>query len=240
MAEKGAGQVPANTCPTPTKSRFATQEAAQKAAHRASNVLGKTLYPYDTCPCGWVHLTSKKRYASSVEAVTADGGVLSDEDFARLIRNEVVGRCAPEDAATLRRPEHLLRWADALKGFQIDIATQLAVKAGQRDAETAAWRRRLARVQKALADRRLEVKRLLIECHSDNDRRVASIRSADERELFKEKKRTAGENAILRLKNAHPQEFVTYLKEEYAAVGLAIPASFAKYEKTEGKEGSDE
>lgn len=46
-------------CHHPTKSRFATVEAAEIAAARAQVPLGVRLRAYDDCPCGWVHLTSR-------------------------------------------------------------------------------------------------------------------------------------------------------------------------------------
>lgn len=43
-------------CPTPTKSRHATQTAADRAGRHAALTLGRHLRPYE-CPCGWWHLT---------------------------------------------------------------------------------------------------------------------------------------------------------------------------------------
>jgi hypothetical protein len=43
-------------CPAPTKTRHATQEAAQRAARTAAIPLGRHLNPY-RCRCGWWHLT---------------------------------------------------------------------------------------------------------------------------------------------------------------------------------------
>lgn len=45
------------TCPTPSKWRYATREAAVKAANRQRLSVGKQLNPHD-CRCGWFHLTS--------------------------------------------------------------------------------------------------------------------------------------------------------------------------------------
>jgi hypothetical protein len=39
----------------------------------------------------------------------------------------------------------------------------------------------------------------------------------------------AGERAIRRLKDAHPDEFMTYLAEEYAAEGLPLGGKLAEY-----------
>lgn len=44
-------------CPTPSKHRYATREAAVKAAKRQRLSVGKQLNPHE-CRCGWVHLTS--------------------------------------------------------------------------------------------------------------------------------------------------------------------------------------
>lgn len=45
-------------CPSPTKVRFATLEAAQRRAMGKPAIAGLVLRAYDDCPCGWAHLTS--------------------------------------------------------------------------------------------------------------------------------------------------------------------------------------
>lgn len=44
------------TCPTPTKARYATVDAADRAGRRAVITVGRHLRPYE-CRCGWWHLT---------------------------------------------------------------------------------------------------------------------------------------------------------------------------------------
>ncbi|MGQ4513635.1 hypothetical protein [Streptomyces sp. DW26H14] len=57
-------------CPTPSKHRYATREAALRVAARLARVRGRELNPY-TCPgCGWWHLThlaAPERYATRSE-----------------------------------------------------------------------------------------------------------------------------------------------------------------------------
>jgi hypothetical protein len=43
-------------CPTPSKHRYATREAALLVARRLERVRGRVLNAYE-CPCGFVHLT---------------------------------------------------------------------------------------------------------------------------------------------------------------------------------------
>lgn len=43
-------------CPTPAKHRYATVEAAQRAAHRTQIPFGQHLNTYP-CRCGWFHNT---------------------------------------------------------------------------------------------------------------------------------------------------------------------------------------
>jgi hypothetical protein len=228
---------PSPPCPTPKKARFATMEAALDAARRASFALNKSLYPYDTCPCGWVHLTSKTRNAVAADApsVLTDGVDLDQDEFMLLVRNEVVGRCSPQDAEKLRSRLYLVRWSDALKAFQIDISAQLAERAGMRDEESVAWRKRLANVQRSLALRRAEVKQLLRSYYSSSGEVVAQIAHGERKEL----RRIAGERAVLRLKKAHHEEFGRYLAEEFKNAGLPVSENLARClsMETEGDNG---
>lgn len=223
-----------SACPTPKKARFATMSAAEDAARRAGFELQKTLYPYDECPCGWVHLTSKKSSRLTPDTtVFAGGKELNSVQFAVLVRQEVIDRASAEDAAELRKPENLIRWSDALKDFQQDIAAQLAAKSGVKNEKTVAWRARIMRVQRSLSDRKVEVKRLLHAYYSTPD----ALLTQEEQEYASRKlrRRDAGERAVDRLKSAHPEEFIKYLAEEFAAEGLPVPRSWAQ-DDTEGEE----
>lgn len=43
-------------CPTPAKSRYATQTASDRAGRHSIATVGRHLSPYQ-CRCGWWHLT---------------------------------------------------------------------------------------------------------------------------------------------------------------------------------------
>jgi hypothetical protein len=198
-------------------------EAAIPAARRASNALNKSLAPYENCPCGWIHLTSRK--GPKVNEPALGDGPVDDVTFALVVRDEVVGRAAEEDAEKLRSPVYLLRWADALKTFQIDLGAQMAEKRGLQDAATREWRKRIRKVESGLAERRAEAKNLTRENHICLRNDKGRGRSPD----VVERRRVAGERAIRRLKDAHPDEFMTYLAEEYAAEGLPLGGKLAEY-----------
>lgn len=60
-------------CPTPSKHRYATSQAARVAAERTVIPFGQWLNPYE-CRCGWIHLThlaDPARYATTTEKRTA-------------------------------------------------------------------------------------------------------------------------------------------------------------------------
>jgi hypothetical protein len=197
-------------CPTPKKQRFATMEAAQAVADRASFALRKTLIPYDNCSCGWIHL-SKERKTVQTEMLTGDGP-WDDETFAVVTRADVMDQAAPADAARLREGATAIRWANALKTFQVDISAQLAARAGLRDPEVVAWRRRLGRVQGVLRQRRAEAKQLCIDHYANKPK-------DPEAELSK----SASWRARERLVEAHMIEFMGYVVKEFEAVGLEPP-----------------
>jgi hypothetical protein len=218
MTEKGDAM-----CPTPRKSRFATMEMAAPAARRASLSLGKNLYPYENCPCGWIHLTSREDGGRNEPLL--NGGPVDEALFALVVRDDVVNRCAISDAEALRDPKNLDRWKDALWVFWIDTEAQLAKRAGIRDKETMEWRKRVKLTQNAIRVRRAEVRQLLRE-RAEQQRAVAA---ANNTPIMKARRRSAGERAVQRLKDAHPDEFMTYLAEEYVAEGLPMGGKLAEY-----------
>lgn len=122
-------------CPTPTKKRYATQEAAYARAPRAELVLGYPLYPYQCTGCGWVHLTSNPGNWTPPGATPAPGDVariahLNATDFTHLVTNDTKGRITRADRLALRHPDNLTRWRHTLKTLRADITKQLAARAG--------------------------------------------------------------------------------------------------------------
>lgn len=206
-------------CPTPKKSRFATEGAAQSAADQAWIALGKRLYPYDTCPCGWVHLTSKLKRVKETPTLTGIAA-FSDDAFAQVVRDDVRKIAHPDDSAALRHPENLERWRRFLYLFQLDLEKQLAAKSGDKSDETAEWRRRAQIVRVSIAETRDECKALI------NQRR---IENTEKRKALKEQRHEAGERAIDRLIAAHREEFDRYLVEECELAGVDVPKSVRRH-----------
>lgn len=210
---KVPGQRLHTECSTPRKIRFATQEAADAAVRRASFEMNKTLYTYDTCPCGWIHLTSKKSRVSEVPSITGLVAV-GDEMFEKVVRDDVRKIAHPDDSAALRHPENLERWRRTLRHFQVELEKQLANKAGDRSQDAAEWRKRIQIVRLSTVD-------ILDECRTliDQQRRDNSAKNRPRREQRGE----VGEIAVKRLIEAHQEEFDQYLIEEFEKAGVDLP-----------------
>lgn len=217
-------------CPTPKKSRFATVEAAESAAERASFELNKTLHPYDTCPCGWVHLTSKKQRVNETPTATRLAE-LGDEAFAKLVQDDIRKTAHPSDAAQLRHPENLERWRRVLVQFRRELEKQLALKVGLRDEETKDWRRRTNVVRLAATSAFDECTSLINQVRIENTAR---------RREEKKQRHEAGERAIDRLIAAHQIEFQHYLKEECEALGVELPQRILRVLELEELRNSQE
>lgn len=228
--------LPVNGCPTPTKKRFATLEAAEMQAEHAGFALGKTLYPYNTCRCGWYHLTSKKNRATLVVPRSLDELCgLDDEDFHTLVRDDATGNIHHVEAVLLRYPVLLLWWGAALKAFQINVEMQLAARKGDVDPVALEWRKRTAIVRRSIAERRAEFRKLASQTspkdlHAGQVRRP-SLEQAQETGSQKALRAVAGEAAIDRLITAHPRDFTKFLMEEYEKVGADTPPRIEKWRR---------
>ncbi len=234
--------LPETICPTPKKSRFATLEAAQRAADQAGFELDKKLYPYTTCKCKWVHLTSKKAVAQAAASRTLQEICdLDDEAFGKIVRDAVTARGMPEEAALLRSPELALRWSDALKQFQIDVEMQLAARAGEKDADTREWRKKIAIVKKSIFENRAEA-RALCARSAVQHRMPPSPQVRDERRRQTALREIGGEQAVNRLIAAHQAEFNVYLIEEFGKIGAEVPERILRYaaQNQAEREGSEQ
>lgn len=241
-------------CPTPGKSRFATVEAAESAAGKA-RVEGRFLYPYDSCPCGWAHLTSQEPQVASEPdpEVTALVAALGEEAFAYLVRRESRGQAHPLEAAALRTDELVDRWLTALTRIRDDVDAQLQEHAGDRGEAAREWRLRATWTRATLDGRRKEAKRLRHEAglrraaaereakreaHRAQQQRAAAEREARRGDVdyiracrahIKDLRRQAGEVAIQRLIDAHGREFSAYVAEECERLGVDVPDRVRKY-----------
>jgi hypothetical protein len=216
-------------CPTPKKKRFATIEAAQAAADKASFELDKTLYPYETCPCGWIHLTSKERRVNETPSATSLGS-LDGVAFAKVVQDDVRGTAHEDDSAALRHPQNLNRWRLALLDFKADVNRQRASRVSEKGDDVDEWRQRVSVVQRTIAMR-------LTECRSHIE--YVRIQNTERKRAEKDQRHEAGERAVDRLVEAHQQEFQQYLQEECEALGVELPKRIRRYLELEQLESSD-
>jgi hypothetical protein len=223
-------------CPTPTKARYATQNAAITAAARASFGLGTPLRPYE-CPCSWWHLTSKRadlipNPASATEVDIERLMSIPESDFREIVVADTRSEGAPGERAALRHPRILGRWKKTLGELVSDIEQQLRDRRHVTD-----WRKRALGHRDALIVRVTECRRLRSEVHVELMRRGEFRRrdaeaAAAAGATVKELRANAGELAVDRLIAAHRDEFERYLTEEYKAFGLQIPDRSAKWTRT--------
>ncbi|MEV7466188.1 hypothetical protein AB0O20_06685 [Streptomyces kronopolitis] len=224
------------TCPTPDKRRYATVEAAELEARRAQISAGRPLAVYLCDPsCGWYHLT--KRDTTSAAAVDLNVvrlvASLDDTAFAGLVARDIRSQAHPAEAAALRQPQLLTRWATAISQFQISIEAQFAAKGGDRSPEATDWRKRASHLRFAAAARRKEA-RVSISARSGNREWATEARrenwlanqeakarnDADyaaaglAREEQKRLSREAGDQAVQRLVEMHRNDFNRLLIEE--------------------------
>ncbi|XCM28925.1 hypothetical protein ABXI76_05570 [Streptomyces parvus] len=221
-------------CPHPTKSRYATLEAANKAAHRVTHQAGLPLRPYE-CPCSWWHLTKTPAPAAlptASDATLADIqrlASLPDIDFRNIVAADARGEGKPGDRGALRAKQNLTRWKRCLGQLHKDLNDQFQENRGNPSLLAEDWRKRAAGYRETLTLRLSESRRLKAEAHAEmvrnqeykkHDAEVAAAAGATVQEL----RAHAGEVAKERLINAHQPEFRRYLIDAYAELGISLPA----------------
>lgn len=215
-------------CPTPNKSRYATTEGAESAAHRVKLAVGKLLEPYLCHPgCGWWHLTTNRIEPIPAGAV-ADPAVvehlagLDDVEFRAIVTDEAKARASMPHRIALRSPILLRRWRKTLGLLMSDIDLQIRMLAAEKGPE---WRRRALAYKTVLDARRREASTLMTaawaeveaqDAAAEHDRQAAACQGepAAQRAL-------AGRVAIDRLIGQHLEEFARYVAEECERLGVA-------------------
>lgn len=148
------------------------------------------------------------------------------EEFADVVSDDVTADLDDDFLrAALRRDEVLDRWHAALTELAMSIEAQMAAAKGKKDAETNRWRGAARRVLSGAVARRTECRIL------KRQRHVAAtpvIAIPGKVKTTQEAKRDAGEKAVQRLKDAHPEEFMDYLAQEYGKAGLPVPAHWIR------------
>lgn len=132
---------PTTQCPTPTKRRFATLEAAAQYAQGRTVGIGTLLIPY-ACPCEWIHLTSHPHIPDHAQpdpvTVTAYH-YATHETFVRAVEADAVGRLDLDGRTALRHPRIIGRWVTALRAVLTRLDHELSAPDADPD-----WARRAA------------------------------------------------------------------------------------------------
>ncbi|MFD8771373.1 hypothetical protein [Streptomyces sp. NPDC059916] len=227
-------------CPNPTKSRYATREAAESAARRVALRIEAPLAPYE-CPCSWWHLT-KGTPEQPIDPATAPRydiehlASLPDIDFREIVARDVTGEGDPGQRAALRHSRNVLRWKRQLGQLIADIEGQLKDRRGDKSLAGHDWAKRAVGRRDALVVRLNEAKRLRAADHAritvNQERHRQDVETAAAAGMtVKELRAAAGEIAIQRLIAAHNGEFDEYLAEEYAALGITLPERIERYRR---------
>ena len=133
-------------CPNPQKKRYATAEAAEKAAHGVQIAITEPLHPY-ICVCTWWHLSRQPSDQVPADAVADPDDIhrleiMSDAAFRDLVATEARGQLPMDDRIALRHVSLLLRWQRTLKELRADINQQLNQRRHDTTLITHDWRKR--------------------------------------------------------------------------------------------------
>jgi hypothetical protein len=129
----------AEPCPTPTKRRFATVEAAHAYALQRELALDTLLHPY-ACTCGWVHLTSLPQVPQRAvpdPAIVSALRYASHDAFAEAVEADASGRADMPNRVALRAPRIRGRWITTLRAIEARLTRELADRPASGD-----WRHR--------------------------------------------------------------------------------------------------
>lgn len=147
----------AEPCPTPTKRRFATVEAAQVYAASRELGVGTLLTPY-ACSCDWLHLTSQPQVPDRAVPNPAIVNMLrhcTHDEFVIVVEADAVGKADMATRIALRAPRIRGRWITTLRAIADRLDRQLAERAAGDD-----WRRRAGVFRHNIAARLAEAEAL--------------------------------------------------------------------------------
>jgi hypothetical protein len=129
----------AERCPTPTKRRFATAEAAHAYALARELGIGDLLTPY-ACPCGWTHLTSQPQIPDRAEpdpAVLSQLRYATHDAFVDAVEADAAGRADMPVRGALRASRIRGRWITTLRAIEARLSREITDRPGGAD-----WRQR--------------------------------------------------------------------------------------------------
>lgn len=228
-------------CPTPAKKKYATLSAADIDRVTLGSTRGRDLEAYDTCPCGWVHLATKREIKGvGAEPMTVEDILALDHDtFNKLVRRETYNAVHPDTAESLRNPRLAHAWVEALKLFRMDLNIQRQDRSGERSLGHAEWSRRLHRVMLSTVDRLNEAQRIVrdmshlkvprvVQLKKDKDPEKTAVGcldivlATDDQLDEKVTKMVAGELAIEKLKAKYLDEYIYLCALEYTRFKLPL------------------
>jgi hypothetical protein len=147
----------AERCPTPTKRRFATIEAARSYALNRELGIGVLLTPYECC-CGWAHLTSAEQVPEHAEpdpAIVSQLRYATHDAFVEAVEADACGRADMPVRIALRAPRIRGRWITTLRAIDTRLGRELATRpAGE------AWRHRAEAFRHNVRQRLTEAEQL--------------------------------------------------------------------------------
>ncbi|MER7815614.1 hypothetical protein [Streptomyces sp. NPDC096153] len=188
-------------CPTPSKTRYATIEAAETSAERIRAQEGPSLRAYE-CGCAWWHL-SRSQFADLPDEAPDPDEVqriqrLPTIQLRQLVARDVSSKAPVPARLALRHPSNLARWMKILTQLVDDADQQLQDRREKPTPAYLDWRRRAIGYRNALEIR-------VTECRW----RLGQAPEQAAAELTGPERR-----AIDRLITAHADEFRRYLAEE--------------------------
>lgn len=142
-------------CPTPGKTRYATEEAAGRTSRQLELSTRRRLRVY-LCACGWHHLTHSRRTSAQHEryGLPADPTGAPDDKFRRVVWRDIEGKATPQQSEALRRPENAARWLEVLSVIRMELRDQVLAVAGRTDTATLAWVHGMQTVRAKVSRRR--------------------------------------------------------------------------------------
>jgi hypothetical protein len=114
-------------CPTPTKRRFATVEAAHAYALQRELALDTLLHPY-ACTCGWIHLTSLPQVPQRAvpdPAIVSALRYASHTEFVDVVEADASGRADMPTRIALRAPRIRGRWINTLRAIEARLDREI-------------------------------------------------------------------------------------------------------------------
>lgn len=160
-------------CPNPQKKRYATSEAARKAAVGVQAAIPVPLYPY-ICVCTWYHLSKQPSDTVPTNAVAEPDDIhrlelQSDTTFRETVSLEARGKLPMADRIALRHSSLLLRWNRTLKELRADVNQDLNSRRHDNTLTAYDWRKRAEGYRDTLTLR-------LQECNDLRARRLEQAR----------------------------------------------------------------